>query len=371
MLTKSLLGLTLAACFTLPTWAETTQWGRWSTIRFPAQVGEMLPTGFYARTPSGSDLYIRQDQRVLRDGQVVNPAFLRPGDNVQVVVPAGQGQIRFRDDDVAVLSTSQGVAQVPEENLQLAYQDYTTTALQPAQASNSNYYLDTPRSADSYSSVNFYAPTPSYSTQTYSPTPYYASSYQPYSSNYNNPNGSFSWEGAALSLLGTVLATTLSPNNYNANPYMGSGQGYDPYYSGYNQGYSTSTNSNYNYASNAYAPNWTYGVTTFRPQVQISSWNANMRYPQVRTTKWNGKHYRVNKNPQVQINSYQPKFHQPQNSNHSPRPQVNYGRVKYRPQKNSHGGGKFRAAKHQQNFNPGGGHGGGHKGGGHHGKGHH
>jgi len=120
MLTKSLLGLSLAACIASPTWADTTRWGRWSTIRFPARVGEMLSTGFYARTPSGSDVYIRQDQRVFRDGQLVNPVFLRTGDNVQVVVPAGKGQIRFRDDGVAVLSTPQGLAQVPEENLRLA-----------------------------------------------------------------------------------------------------------------------------------------------------------------------------------------------------------------------------------------------------------
>lgn len=361
MLTKSILGLSLAACFTLPTWADTTQWGRWSTIRFPARVREMLATGFYARTPSGSDVYIRQDQRVFRDGQLVNPAFLGLGDNIQVVVPAGQGQIRYRDDDVAMLSTPQGLAQVPEENLQLAYHNpYTTTAPQPARSSSSNSYLSTPNSGDSYSSENFYAPTPTYS---YNPTPNYAASYRPYAYNDSNPNGSFNWEGAAVSLLGTVLANTLSPANYN-NAYnnpIGYSQGYYDYSSAYNQtyspnaynqGYPTPSNYNYNYANYSNSV-YTYGANNFQPQFQVSNWIPN--------NTWIG--------PQVRMNGYRPLIQQPRISK---RTKVNYSRPQYRPQQNfPGGGGGFRSAPQQRNFNPGGGRGGGHHNRGSHGKGKH
>ncbi|MBN9414171.1 MAG: hypothetical protein J0I12_01975 [Candidatus Eremiobacteraeota bacterium] len=279
MLRNSLLCLGLFA-LAGPSWADSSEWARWSKFRFGGNVRQIIATGFYVHTPSGADVYVRQDEKVLRNGQMVNPTFLRPNDNVQVLVAPGRGQIRHREDNVAILPTPYGVVQVPENNLQLAMEQAALASARQTPVSSAQYFLSAPAARPnqtySYGGAPIYAPNLSYGyasngydtfgydpyaydpgyaqpvsyyQQPYiAPAAYYPGYVQPgnfypqpvYSNNFSNRDGSFNWGNAAVSLLGTALVATLSNQN-NFYPYPNQGwNNYDPgYYQGqaWNNGY--------------------------------------------------------------------------------------------------------------------------------------
>lgn len=426
MLKQSLLCLGLAACLTLPTWAETTEWGRWSTIRFPGRVSELQPYGFYVDTPSHLHIYVRQDQRVLRNGQLINPAFLETGNNVQIVVPPGAGQIRLRDDNIAVLSTPDGLAQVPEDNLELAMDQARLSALaaRPAPSGSSQYYLG--RSPVSYAPSR--PANPVYSNQ----ASYYLSSYDPplasyaysypannYSSypmdysypvaytaypvgynSYSNPDGSFNWGAAAVSLVGTAIAASLNNQPYGYNPGYNAYAPYNPYvtsYNPYSAGYSpyapaptpyynyTNPNGSFNWqtaavtlagtalanglvnTNYAYSPYSTPYVNYNPTYVNYSNagWNPNWRQRRFSinqfpagTNGWNRQQYHVNNfssnfrpwnrgnfrgnHFQPRLGSYQPGVNAWNRRTYQPRV-GNWNRGTYRPRLSSWNRGSYRS----------------------------
>ena len=344
MLKKSLYCLGLAACVTLPSWADTSEWGRWSKFRFGGHVRQILATGFYVQTPSGAEVYVRQDQKVLRNGQVINPTFLKPNESVQVIVPPGRGQIRHRDDAVAVLPTADGPTQVPENNLQIAMDQAAMASVAQNPAPSAQYYLAAPAPRQNYASAPIYAPSLNYGggssaggsyggfydSYAYDPGPvaydpgflapvpaapvnyYYqqpymapAPFYPAYNNNFTNPNGSFSWENAAVSLVGTALVATLSNQGWNNfNP------GFNP---GWNQGYAVGWNS----YDPGYAQNWSYNpgyaagwnnFANYAPAYPVTRGNRPWNRPQANHWNWGNQGnvavYNIN---QIGSNNWHPR----------------------------------------------------------------